>query len=312
MELQRRCQAIATIQLEIVVVEETAHSMKIAVLCVGYLGQARGVELLAEYFAATDADIWLHVDVSTDATEYEALLARNPRIHSVTPRLRCWWGGFNGARAVLHAAALAQASQRYDRYLYLTEDSIPLRPLSELLERLAADREFINAGDGQAVRARYDGFYCWDCDAMCPRCATFEDWVVTPEMEIQVARLASLRARGKYKVSQLRHGEAYWGLSPGAIHQLLERHTTDNHFRESFEFSRIPEEQYYHTILAEAGCVSRTAPFMAMDFSKDPKPFVYRHRDELCEVRTHPHLFARKMALDAADMTAFITELAHG
>jgi Core-2/I-Branching enzyme len=291
--------------------------VKIAVICLAYLGPARAVELLAGYFAAADADIWLHVDSATDASEYQALAARTPKIRLVTPRLRCWWGGFNGARAVLNAAASARAVNQYDRYLYLTEDTVPLRSISELLNRLASDREYIVLGDETSVperwvQARYDGFYCWDCDAMCPRCTNHEDWVVTPELERQIARLAQLRTRGKVKLAKLHHGPAYWGLSASAMDQLLERDRTDDHLRESFEFSSIPEEQYYHTILGEAGYATRAAPFLYMDFSMEPKPFIYRSRAELLALQDEPHLFARKIDFKAPEVADFIQELARG
>jgi hypothetical protein len=291
--------------------------VKIAVICLAHLGAARGVELLAGYFAAADTDIWLHVDSATDASEYQALASRSPRIRLVTPRLRCWWGGFNGARAVLNAAASARAVNQYDRYLYLTEDSVPLRSIAQLTDRLASDREYIVLGDETPAPARwfqgrYDGFYYWDCDAMCPRSTKHEDWVVTPEMERQIARLAQLRTRGKVKLAKLHHGPAYWGLSAAAMDKLLERDRTDDHFRESFEFSSIPEEQYYHTILGEAGYATRAAPFVYMDFFKEPKPFIYRSRAELLALQEKPHLFARKIDFKAPEVAEFIQELARG
>jgi hypothetical protein len=131
-------------------------------------------------------------------------------------------------------------------------------------------------------------------------------------MERQVARLAQLRARGKYQISHLRHGAAYWALSARAIDVILERHETDQHFRESFEFSAIPEEQYYHTILGESDYDARTAPFMFMDFSKDPRPFVYSTRTELLELQQRKQLFARKIRLDAPEVAQFLQELGRG
>jgi hypothetical protein len=287
--------------------------MKIAVICLGYLGSARGVELLAGYFAHADADIWLHVDSATDATEYQALASRTPRLRLAEPRLRCWWGGFNGAQAVLNVAAQARATKPYDRYLYLTEDSVPLRSIPELLGLLALDREFIDLGNADPFRVRYEQFYYWDCHAMCPRRGNMDDYVVTPEMEQQIARLAQLRVRGKVKIPQLRYGAAYWGLSANAVSELLRRHETDLHFRESFEFSAIPEEMYYHTILGETDYGSRSALFLHMEWGKNPRPFVYRTRAELLALRVETHyLFARKIDFNAPEIADFIQDLGRG
>ena len=48
---------------------EAKRNLQLAVICMAYLGPAAGVELLARYFARTDADIWLHVDAATDAAD---------------------------------------------------------------------------------------------------------------------------------------------------------------------------------------------------------------------------------------------------
>jgi hypothetical protein len=291
-----------------------------------YLGDARGVELLAHYFAQADADIWVHVDAATDAAGYRALVERTANLRLAAPRRRCWWGGFNGALAVLATAETAQRGKAYDRFIYLTEDSVPLRRLDDLLVRLAQNVEYIELSCVDSpgadletpelrdlaarLRSRYNGFYCWDCDAMNPRVFDYRNWIVTPELEEQVARLARLRARGKVPLRQLWHGSAYWALSPRAMEELLTRHRCDSDLRESFEFSSIPEEQYYHTILANSPRPLDTAPFMLTDFSRDPKPFVFRHAAELAALQPEPHLFARKIDFRSKSVVRFVHRLA--
>jgi hypothetical protein len=300
--------------------------LQLAVICVAYLGSAVGVELLARYFAPVGADIWLHVDAATDAADYQALAARTANVHLVTPRLRCWWGGFNGVVAVLGAAEAAFQKKRYDRFLYLTEDSVPLLRLRELQDRLAEHVEYIestctNPPPGSSypletqhllneVQARYEGFYCYDCDAMNFRHRDYNEWIVSPAMEVQIARLAKLRARGKALLPALWTGPAYWALSAGAIEELLAQHRNNEHLRQSFEFSAIPEEQYYHTILANSPRRRDKAPFMRMDFTREPRPFVYRTADELAELKEYPHLFARKVDFHSEAVVRFVEQLA--
>jgi hypothetical protein len=241
----------------------------------------------------------------------------------VEPRMRCWWGGFNGAVAVLAACAMAQKAKDYDRFLYLTEDTVPLLRLEKLLARLAEPVEYIEMSHTKAlsraesarVRARYDRFCCWDCDAMNPRLASMrgypddEGWAVTAAMETQIMRLAQLRARGKAPLARVWSGPCYWALSAPAVEELLTRHRQDTWFRESFEFSAAPEEQYYHTILGESRR-RRRAPFILMDWSRNPRPFVFRTRDELLALQAYPHLFARKVDFDSEEVREFVAELA--
>jgi hypothetical protein len=288
-----------------------------------YLGSAAGVKLLAHYFARAEADIWLHVDAATDEAEYQALAERTANLYLAVPRRRCWWGGFSGVLAVLAAAEAAQRTKAYDRFVYLTEDSVPLRPLQRLLACLAQNVEYIEltcvetlATDASAphlrgthLRSRYEEFYCWDCDAMNPRrYPDYRNWIVTPKLEKQIARLAQLRARGKTPLRRLWHGPPYWALSARAIEELLSRHRYDVNLRESFEFSAIPEEQYYHTILGNSPRPIATAPFMLMDFSRDP--FVFRTEDELVAGQQHPHLFAGKIDLRSESVIRFVEQLA--
>jgi hypothetical protein len=304
--------------------------LQLAVICVAYLGSAAGVELLGRYFggagAGAGADIWLHVDAATDIAEYQALAERTANLHLAAPRLRCWWGGFNGARAVLATAAAALEKKRYDRFIYLTEDSVPLMRLRDLQDRLVEDIEYIDctcteppAGSSypsdlqdflKEVQARYDGYYCYDCDAMNFRHVDSNTWIVTQAMELQMARLAKLRARGKVRLPALWTGNAYWALSADALEEILSQHQKNEHLRESFEFSAIPEEQYYHTILGNSRRRREHAPFMLMDFTREPRPFIFRAADELAALQEHPHLFARKVDIHSESVVRFVEQLA--
>jgi hypothetical protein len=293
-----------------------------------YLGSAAGVELLTRYFARSDTDFWLHVDAASDAAEYQALADHTPNLRLAAPRLRCWWGGFNGAVAVLAMAEAALNSKRYDRLIYLTEDSVPLLQLQELLAHLSEDIEYIELTRTEPdplarrprprkmqeflnqVRARYDGFYCYDCNAMNYRHVDYHDWVVTPAMEIQIARLARLRARGKARLRGLWHGPAYWALSAGAVTAILREHRKNVRLRESFEFSAMPEEQYYHTILGNSRRQRKTAAFMLMDFTREQRPFVFTTGDQLAELQSCGQLFARKVDFRSRSVIEFVELLA--
>ena len=94
------------------------------------------------------------------------------------------------------------------------------------------------------------------------------------------------------------------------MEELLHHHREDAALRESFEFSSIPEEQYYHTILGESELRVETAPFIYMDFSRDPKPFVFRTRNELLALAGKPHLFARKIDFNSQEVSELVAELA--
>ncbi len=91
---------------------------------------------------------------------------------------------------------------------------------------------------------------------------------------------------------------------------LLERHAQDAHLRESFEFSSIPEEQYFHTILARALPGRQFAPCLYADFTRPPHPYVFATRAEILgRPQAGPEMFLRKTDMASGEIEAFVDEL---
>jgi hypothetical protein len=255
--------------------------MKIAVVCLAYLRLANGVRMLSEYFAKLDADLFVHVDAKVSCEVYEDLLTC-PNVHFVKDRLPVYWGGFNTVRAVIKTLQIARDSAEYDRFILLTEDSVPLRSPSEFLSSLSDDTEWIDSNELPTENwRRYTRFFCFDMPATNPRFYNPIDNFFTEEHTRKLNRMQSLMAMGKLNLRRLCHGSGYWALSSVAISTVLETHFTSDHLRSSFEFSAIPEEQYFHTILGNAGMARRRRPFMKADFTRPPHPYVYRTAEEL-------------------------------
>ena len=286
--------------------------MRTAVIVMAHLGPATGIRLLAEYFSAADADLIVHVDISTDVDPYAAVAASCPHVTLIKNRRRCWWGGFNGARAVLDMLRTAIETEKYSRYLYITENTLPLRPRSEWLAAMEMPIDYIAASTHGADRTRYDAFYYWDCDAMTPRCCSTALYPLSAIADADLERLRRLRRRGKVLLPQLWQGCCHWALTQPAAEALVDRHEHDKTLRESFEFSMIPEEQYYHTILGQSGFLNQETPqCVYQDFSRAPAPFVYRRRSEFKALQAAPALFARKFDLASPDAQRFIRDLAN-
>jgi hypothetical protein len=285
--------------------------MKIAVICLAYLRLDAGVRMLSDYFAKLDADLFVHVDAKVSFETYEASSAC-ANVHFVKKRVPVYWGGFNTVCAIIKTIEIARERAHYDRFVLLTEDSVPLRPPAELLSCLSDDIEWIDSHELPEERwQRYTGFFCFDTPATNPRFFDPADKFFTEEHLNKINRLQALMALGKFNLRRLCSGSGYWALSAKAVSAVLETHFTSQHFRHSFEFSAIPEEQYFHTILANAGLASKRRRFMRADFDRPPHPYVYRTAAELyAEQRDSKCLFLRKVDLTKPEVIDYVARLA--
>jgi hypothetical protein len=284
---------------------------RVAVLVLAYLQNAAGMERLARYFAAIDAELLVHVDAKVDYTAYRDAAKRHANLRLMEERLPIYWGGFNTVRAILRGAELADAAGPFDRFVLITEDTIPLLPPQDVRAQLASRVEFMHLvrRPGPAVQRRYRGFYFFDSLATNPRHCDPADRELNDDVMNSFERLRALRARGKASVD-LCHGSTYWALSREAIMAILERHERDAHLRESFEFSSIPEEQYFHTILARALPGRQFAPCLYADFTRPPHPYVFRTQAEISgRPQAGAEMFLRKTDMGSAEIDEFVEKI---
>jgi hypothetical protein len=287
-----------------------ADDFGIAVICLGYLGNPAGVVRLARYFAAAGARLYVHIDAKADIAPYAAAVSGLREVVLLDRRQRIYWGGFSLVRAVIDAIGAARAQADYARICLLTEDTVPLLDAASFRSSMRQDCEFMHVYHdfGEELWQRYRGFYYFDAAATNPR-SNPADRVISAELTEALGRLEALRRRGKLALDRMHHGSTWWALSRRAIDEILLHWTHSTHLRESFEFSMIPEEQYFQTILGNAARRFTFRPFMHADFNREPRPYVYRTAAELAELRSMPLPFARKGALDSAEVTAFIERL---
>ncbi len=289
--------------------------MSTAVICLAYLQNPSGVDNLARYFARLSADLYVHVDAKVPDTAYRTVAADHANLHLLAERLPIWWGGFNTVRAIVAALTMARANGSYDRYLLLTEDTVPLLAPAALARHLEANVEYIETGGPVPeepeswIWRRYSGWYFYDSAATNPRFIDPDRREITSNDLIELLEMQRLRQRGKAPLAELRHGSGWWALTDEAVVRILHVHETDPWLRDSFAFSAIPEEQYFQTILALSGWTRPCQRFIHTDFSREPKPYVYRTADELIALRHGAACMARKVDLAAPEIAAYMRTL---
>jgi hypothetical protein len=266
---------------------------------------------LSDYFSVIGADLFVHIDAKVNADLYEPL-GQRLNVHLLRTRQEIFWGGFNTVRAIVNAIEVAQSVAAYDRFALITEDSIPLVRPQILADQLALDVEWIDTHitTQDRIRQRYTDYFCFDTRATNPRAFLVGERAFTADAFSRINRMQALMVEGKAPIAEIYHGSGWWTLSAEALNIILERHRTDRRLRDSFEFSAIPEEQYFHTILGQAHLRRPTSAFMYTDFSRNPHPYVYRNQNEIRAVLGHSkHLFLRKVDLRSTEIAVFVNEL---
>lgn len=282
--------------------------MNMAMICLGYMPNPSGAALLAEYFDGI-ADFYLHVDAKSEIAPYAQAAARQANITLAETRYPIFWGGFNTVRACVAAIEQALRAKSYDRIGFITEDTIPLIAKSDFLTRMSGPTEWIQIypTSDPTWLARYEQFFYFDSFATNPRTVERLARAWTPEMVSDIQRLDALQRRGKARPATLFDGGTWWCLTRPHIDTFLSSYHTDAHLRESFEFSAIPEEQYIHTVI---GPLAQTRALVFTDWTREPRPYVFRSMDAIRSAKSGDTPMLRKVAVGVPEIEQFVRDLA--
>lgn len=273
-------------------------------------GYPEGVGALAQYFEAAGFDLFVHVDRKVALDPFHARLAGRSGVILVEPRVNVFWRGFSVVEATIGLITAALQQRDYPRYVLISDDSLPLvgpRVLSAMLEQ---GQEFLEASATTRpdFLRRYDRFYMLDSVATQIRWLPVAEREVTPDAVLRINRLESLRKRGKRPLEALYHGSQWWALQRISVEAILNSWHTDHWLRESFEFSEVPDEHYFQTILGmERNSVWNTLVHTEWDVPVPPR--VYTTIEEIGERAGVGAPFIRKVRLTEQQLHDYMPPL---
>jgi hypothetical protein len=290
--------------------ENPAATGRIALLVLA--SQASEVlEQLAELFSDARFKIYVHLDLKCDAGKYSAGRRWPPNLRFIRQRFEIFWGGFNMVRATEALANTALQDESCRAAILLSDDSLPLRPPSEIHTAIHMQPDRIDVGlarlDPPFLR-RYEEFFFMDSAPTSARYIDVENRVIDDGVLDTLARLAQLREDGKYRPREVWSGSQWWSFSREALTAAITELMRNRWVRESFEFSAVPDESVFHTLHANRlglQAQSLTGP-MLTDFTRQPAPYMFSTLSEVGEI-PEGKLFLRKVAPSAAG--AMRTEL---
>jgi hypothetical protein len=241
-----------------------------------------------------DWQVFVHVDAKADLTQFEAI-REIPNVTILPNRFNALWGGFN---VVLAELALMQAAMLFDPEVFLlhSDDSVPLMTPTAMIQTLQDSERWIGMvpTNWDVVLDRYEACVCYDIPAANPQQSGGHRFQASDATNL--ADLAAFLPEGKKKIERLYHRSQWKAVFGPDIPYVLHQHYTEHEQRNSFRFSIIPDEMYIPTILGNKdGGSGLPDRYMWADFSKDPKPYVYRDIAEISDAIEHNYMFVRKI-----------------
>ena len=227
--------------------------MRVALLVLAH-GAPRALYAIAAHFAPADVDVYVHVDARIALAEY---LDKTPpfpaRVNFLSARRKVYWAGFSMVEATLDLLRAAARAGPYDRYLFISDNSLPVHGLDGFFAVLAAHQDMFEARRATApiVRSWYEGFYLTDEDQFDCRRGPLAPRPVDAAMQHRLQGLLALKARGKTQ-GEVYHGQASWLLSADSAKLVLERAQNDSAWVESCRFALFSDEFFFSTIVAAA------------------------------------------------------------
>ena len=265
---------------------------------------------LARDARSADFDVFVHVDAKADLAQFQAAMGTEvDGVHWLTSASRhsIHWGGFSMIEAT--GALVKSAMERHDYHsLSLVSDDTAflVRPETARSMLLAQpNRIDDHAIDPASTRGRrYAELYALDLAFSAVRQRDVEDRAIDLKaLDTMYADVKKLAELGKVALD-LRGGAQWWSLQGSRALSYVERLELDNHLRLSFQYSAVPYDSFFQTMaaadgLVEGGSQNLTPSPMLFDFTRNPRPYVYR---EVGEVMDHlkktwrERVFVRKVA----------------
>jgi hypothetical protein len=279
--------------------------MKVAVLVLA-CRYPIGLRALTRFFSGPCFDMFVHVDRKIEAGQFAACAGDSAFL--LQDRIPVFWRGWSIIEATMRLILQAKSCREFDRYLLLSDDSVPIVDANTVLQSLDTFPDQIHVHLARQRAWRYEKFFMFDSEATQLR--WIGDREVTADALTRFERLGALRRRGKKPLTDHYQGSQWWALSAPSIERIIASWNDDEWLRASFEFSDAPDEGYFHAILGET-CLPRSRSMMWVDWapSTPPPPRIFTSCDELAEIRPTTELFARKIDLETAALDSWMARI---
>jgi len=268
-----------------------------------------GLSALVPFFSSIDIDMMIHVDEKVNLAPFHEFNA--PNVIFVKNRKRIFWGGFTMIEATIELFRAAINKKRYDFFIIISDDSLPIVSAQEFRKKIDLNIDYVSANAASAeFKLRYDNFYMFDSEATQPRWLPPSARTFSADALTRVGRLEALRRIGKKPIPTPFYGSQWMALTATSVEYIIDSWSKDDWLRESFEFSEVPDEGYFHTILSHNNCLF-TQPLIHVEWTGNSPPRVFNNIEEIAKINFDGALFVRKIDMTFKELqywTKFLLE----
>jgi hypothetical protein len=278
--------------------------MRVAVLILAYR-YPLGLKALSDYFSShPDFRLYVHVDQKVDIKPF--VENSDQSIYFLEDRVNVFWRGWTMVEATMKLIYEARSQDDFDRYLLISDDSLPLVNLQTLTQSLEDSADYFHLDVNVERVWRYDKFFMFDSEGTQLRYSPSREF--TDLAMSRLERMIALRRRGKRPIAQHFQGSQWWGLSASSIEIIIESWEVDLWLRESFEFSDAPDEGYFHQILGENETI-QSRSLMCVDWNADHPPRVFTCSAEFRGINKQNFLFIRKIDFTNEELGQYLEKI---
>ena len=278
--------------------------MNIAFLILATKNTQQLRRLIRSFSYSEKYQFFIHVDSKFDLEEFRNKTGNSNNTNYIVNRYSIFWGGFSMIEATVELINHALSNSNADIFCLLSDDSAILFDENHVTSSLSKTQNRIsiyNPENNPTLLSRYNQYYLLDSNMTSPRYVPLEYRSFNPLfIKYHEKYLNFLNSWGGKKQITPMHGSQWWTLSRIVLEKIIEVIKNDAHLYESFRYTAIPDESLFQTIISEYKIdigTSQNSP-MYVDFNKEPKPYIFKSREEIKGVNTENKLFIRKVSAD--------------
>lgn len=207
--------------------------------------------------------IFIHLDAKSEIEDFEHI--RLPvSAEFINDRIKVSWGGISVVDATINLIKAAlDAPESFSRLVLLSGQDYPIKPIHKIYECLSSqpNKQFIRFLD--MVRSPYHSrrasrYYFWE--PLLTQSPTVDKNLRLTLMKLGIY-LSPFVSRKPPKNMKLAFGSQWWALTPSCGTYIIDFLSENPEFRKFYTFSHAPDEQFFHTLVANSPYLSQTEGF---------------------------------------------------
>jgi hypothetical protein len=280
-----------------------------------------------EIFNFLNIDVFIHLDKKIDIEDYK--FAVGPVVDIaiwLEERKDIFWGGFSMIEVQLALIERASKEKLYDKYVMISDDSMLCVEQKRFFELISIDVDRISMrpiGNEDHIYDRYRKFFFFDHVASAlMRGRRVEDANIDNTFLSNIKKITAMKITGGKKRMGIFYGSQWWILTRETASYILNIINSDKLLLDSFRYSAVPDEIMFHSIIGMKHYDARGGRWvpeyihsgspMFVDWSRHPKPYIFKNIEELPSSLDSHFLFIRKIDNNAEQIIDYYTNTVFG